>query len=125
VAIQIGSFQRLHALPAAGAFHDLKRKRPLADRFLNDARPVQWVSSNDGDGRWICDSPLLHSEQSHSSDDRPMQYRGKHSRHSRGQALTNSRRRKGTAWSEDVKKGNRSANVGAVAPMGQRSSCGQ
>jgi hypothetical protein len=28
-------------------------------------------------------------KHNHSSDDRPIQYRGKYSRHSRGQALTN------------------------------------
>src|SRR3981189_1373150 len=28
-------------------------------------------------------------KHNHSSDDRPIQYRGKHSRHSRGHALTN------------------------------------
>jgi hypothetical protein len=33
--------------PAPVAFHGLQRKRPMADRFLNDARSFNGVSSDD------------------------------------------------------------------------------
>src|SRR5229473_3974650 len=57
-------------------------------------------------------------KHNHSRDDRPIQYRGQYSRHSRGQATDHFRVRSqhGCHMSEAVKNNTRSAGASAVAP---------
>ncbi|MEH2482786.1 hypothetical protein V1282_006143 [Nitrobacteraceae bacterium AZCC 2146] len=47
MAIELDDFSVCMLFPAPVAFHGLQRKRPMADRFLNDARSFNGVSSDD------------------------------------------------------------------------------